>query len=34
LQTLFKNLEETTEVEPSIPGYGKGSFVLVKAIKL
>ena len=32
-QTLFENLDEIKELEPSIPGYGKGSFVVVKAIK-
>ena len=32
-QTLFSDLNTTTSIEESIPGYGKGSYVLVKAIK-
>jgi ubiquinone/menaquinone biosynthesis C-methylase UbiE len=32
-QTLFNNIETTVSVEESIPGYGNGSYVLVKAIK-
>ena len=32
-QTLFSDLDTTTSVEESIPGYGKGSYVLVKAYK-
>ncbi len=32
-QTLFKPLDKIQEFEPSKPGYGEGSFVLIKAIK-
>ncbi len=32
-QTLFGDLDNIKSVEPSIPGYGKGSYVLIKAIK-
>jgi SAM-dependent methyltransferase len=32
-QTLFNNLETTVTVEESLPGYGSGSYVLVKAMK-
>jgi len=32
-QTLFHDLDKTFEVEDSIPGFGKGSYVLVKAVK-
>lgn len=32
-QTLFKPLEEIKEFEPSKPGYGEGSFVVVQARK-
>jgi len=32
-QTLFHPLDEIKELEPSKPGYGEGSFVLIKAIK-
>lgn len=32
-QTLFGNLDDITEFQPAIPGYGKGSFVVIKAIK-
>lgn len=33
-QTLFEGLDEIKKFEPAIPGYGKGSFVVVKAEKL
>lgn len=33
LQTLFKQLDEIKSVEVSVPGYGRGSYVLIKAIK-
>lgn len=32
-QTLFDKLENINQFEPSKPGYGKGSFVVIKAIK-
>lgn len=32
-QALFRPLKEITEVEPAIPGYGKGSFVVIQARK-
>lgn len=32
-QTLFHALDDIKELEPSRPGYGEGSFVLIKAIK-
>ena len=32
-QTLFKPLDEIKEFEPSKPGYGEGSFVVVQARK-
>ena len=32
-QTLFHNLDEIKDIEIAEPGYGKGSFVLIKAIK-
>ena len=32
-QTLFKDLDQIKEFEPAIPGYGNGSFVVIKAIK-
>lgn len=32
-QTLYQGLDEIKEVEPAKPGYGEGSFVLIKAIK-
>lgn len=32
-QTLFRNIPDTTEPEDLKPGYGKGSFVVVKAVK-
>ena len=34
IQTLFKPIDEITEFEPSQSGYGKGSFVVIKAIKV
>ncbi|WP_297490270.1 class I SAM-dependent methyltransferase [Thermococcus sp.] len=33
VQTLFHRLDEVKEVEPVKPGYGKGSFVVIKAVK-
>jgi ubiquinone/menaquinone biosynthesis C-methylase UbiE len=32
-QTLFNDLEAVSEVEDSLPGYGTGSYVLVKTTK-
>jgi ubiquinone/menaquinone biosynthesis C-methylase UbiE len=32
-QTLFHALDDTREIEPSKPGYGEGSMVVIKAIK-
>jgi SAM-dependent methyltransferase len=32
-QTLFNDLDKTNTVEESIPGYGDGSYVLIKALK-
>lgn len=32
-QTLFHELDEIREFEPARPGFGEGSFVLIKAIK-
>lgn len=32
-QTLFHELDQIKEFEPAKPGFGKGSFVLIKAIK-
>lgn len=32
-QTLFKGLDEITEIEPVKEGFGEGSFVVVKAVK-
>ena len=32
-QTIFRNLDEITEVEPVKKGYGEGAFVVVKGIK-
>lgn len=32
-QTLFHALDEIKDFEPAKPGYGEGSFVLIKAIK-
>jgi len=32
-QTLFHDLDKIESIEMSLPGYGKGSFVLIKAIK-
>jgi len=32
-QTLFRDLYDTTSIEDSIPGVGKGSYILIKAIK-
>jgi ubiquinone/menaquinone biosynthesis C-methylase UbiE len=32
-QTLFHPLDDIKEFEPSKPGFGEGSFVLIKAIK-
>jgi len=33
VQTLFHRLDEVKEVEPVKPGYGEGSFVVIKAVK-
>jgi ubiquinone/menaquinone biosynthesis C-methylase UbiE len=32
-QTLFHDLNEIVEFEPSVEGYGKGSFVVIRAMK-
>ena len=32
-QTLFHNINDITEFEPAKPGYGDGSYVVIKAIK-
>jgi ubiquinone/menaquinone biosynthesis C-methylase UbiE len=32
-QTLFKNLDDINEFEPAESGQGKGSFIVIKAIK-
>ncbi|OQP63841.1 methyltransferase type 11 [Niastella vici] len=32
-QTLFHNLDDIKMLEPSMPGYGKGSFVIIKSNK-
>ncbi len=33
VQTLFHRLDEINSVEPVKPGYGEGSFVVIKAVK-
>jgi len=33
VQTLFKDLKDIDDVEPVKPGYGEGSFVVIKAVK-
>ncbi len=33
VQTLFHRLDEIKEIEPVKPGYGDGSFVVIKAVK-
>ena len=33
LQTLFEDLDSVKTIEKPMPGYGKGSYVLIKAIK-
>lgn len=33
LQTIFHDLSEINEVEPTKRGYGEGSFVVIKAMK-
>ncbi|BDC36640.1 class I SAM-dependent methyltransferase [Candidatus Methanoliparum sp. LAM-1] len=33
LQTIFKPLNKIDSIEPVIEGYGKGSFVAIKAVK-
>ncbi len=33
VQTLFHRLDEIKDVEPTKPGYGEGSFVVIKAVK-
>lgn len=32
-QTLFRHLDEIREFEPAKPGYGEGSFVVIRGIK-
>ena len=32
-QTLFHALDDIKEFEPAEPGYGKGSFIVIRAIK-
>lgn len=32
-QTLFNDLDKITQAEPVKPGYGEGSYILIKAIK-
>lgn len=32
-QTLFGNLDEITQRQPTLPGYGRGSYVIIKAQK-
>ncbi len=32
-QTLFHELDEIKKFEPAKPGYGEGSFIIIKAIK-
>jgi ubiquinone/menaquinone biosynthesis C-methylase UbiE len=32
-QTLFKGLDDITEIEPVKEGFGEGSFIVVKAVK-
>lgn len=34
LQTLFHDLDKVESIERPLPGYGKGSYVLIKAIKI
>lgn len=33
VQTVFQNLKDIKEIEPITQGYGKGSFVVIKAMK-
>ena len=33
VQTLFHRLDDVKEIEPVKPGYGEGSFVVIKAVK-
>jgi ubiquinone/menaquinone biosynthesis C-methylase UbiE len=33
VQTIFHNLAELKEIEPTKEGYGQGSFVVIKATK-
>jgi hypothetical protein len=33
VQTLFRPLDEISEMEPVKNGYGKGSFVVVRSVK-
>jgi hypothetical protein len=33
-QTLFSQPEEMTSLQPPIPGYGRGSFVVVRGERL
>lgn len=32
-QTIFRDLKEIKDIEPVLPGHGKGSFVVVRALK-
>jgi len=32
-QTLFNKLDEIKKIEPAKPGYGEGSFIIIKSIK-
>jgi len=34
VQTIFNNLNEVISIEPVIDGYGKGSFVVIKGLKI
>ena len=34
VQTIFSKLDEIKSIEPVIDGYGKGSFVVVKGVKI
>lgn len=33
LQTIFKPLNKIDSIEPVVEGYGKGSFIAIKAVK-
>ncbi len=32
-QTIFRDLKDIKDIEPVLPGHGKGSFVVVRAVK-